>query len=132
MRIAKNLGPPLGSGPVTTTKRPRHVGILVETDDSWGRNVVEAICRFGHSSGWTVLISPRDAQGRLRLPKVWNGDGIIASLRTASSVRHVKSLNLPVVDVGIMIPKADWFGRVATDDAARAKMAFDPHYSPRA
>ncbi|EMI27292.1 xylose operon regulatory protein [Rhodopirellula europaea SH398] len=125
MRIDKNLGPPLGSGPVTTTKRPRHVGILVETDDSWGRNVVEAICRFGHSSGWTVLISPRDAQGRLRLPKVWNGDGIIASLRTASSVRHVKSLNLPVVDVGIMIPKADWFGRVATDDAARAKMAFE-------
>ncbi|WDQ16471.1 AraC family transcriptional regulator [Rhodopirellula sp. P2] len=110
---------------MTTTQRPRHVGILVETDDSWGRNVVEAVCRFGHSSGWTVLISPRDAQGRLRLPKVWNGDGIIASLRTTSSVRHVKNLQLPVVDVGIMVPKCDWFARVATDDAARGEMAFE-------
>ncbi|WP_231690796.1 AraC family transcriptional regulator [Aureliella helgolandensis] len=106
-------------------KRPQHVCILVETDDSWGRNIVEAVCRFGRSSGWTVLIAPRDSQGRLRLPKVWNGDGIIASLRTTSSVRHVKSLNLPVVDVGTMVPKYDWLARVATDDAARAKMAFE-------
>lgn len=121
----KPIDPPLESCPMTNTQRPRHVGILVETDDSWGRNVVEAICRFGHSSGWLVLISPRDSQGRPRLPKVWNGDGIIASLRSTSSVRHVKSLNLPVVDVGIMVPKCDWFARVATDDAARAKMAFE-------
>lgn len=110
---------------MTPTKRSQHVGILVETDDSWGRNVVEAVCRFGHKSGWTVLISPRDSQGRLRLPKVWNGDGIIASLRTPSSVRHVKKLNLPVVDVGIMVPQYDWLARVATDDLARGKMAFE-------
>ncbi|MCC9642428.1 XylR family transcriptional regulator [Rhodopirellula sp. JC740] len=105
--------------------RPRHVGILVETDDSWGRNVVDAVCRFAQSNGWTVLIAPRDSQGRLRLPKVWKGDGIIASLRTTSSVQHVKNWRLPVVDVGIMVPKYDWLARVATDDTARGKMAFE-------
>lgn len=110
---------------MTATKRSQHVGILVETDDSWGRKVVEAVCRSGRSNGWTVLIAPRDSQGRLRVPKVWNGDGVIASLRTTSTVRHVKSLNLPVVDVGIMVPKYDWLARVATDDAARGKMAFE-------
>jgi LacI family transcriptional regulator len=110
---------------VTNFKRPRHVGILVETDDSWGRNVVEAVCRFARANGWTVLIAPRDSQDRLRLPKVWNGDGIIASLRTASSVRHVRNLKLPIVDVGIMVPKYDWLARVATDDAARGRMAFE-------
>lgn len=113
------------STPRTTRKRNRQVGILVETDDSWGRNVVEAVCRFGHENGWTVLIGPRDSQGRLRLPRVWNGDGIVASLRTASSVRHVQSLGLPIVDVAIMRPKADWFARVVTDDDARGRMAFE-------
>lgn len=110
---------------MTKARRPRHVGILIDTDDSWGRNIVKAICVYGRSKGWTVLISPRDSQGRMRLPKVWNGDGIIASLRTASSVRHVKNLGIPVVDVGIMVPKYDWLARVATDDAARGKMAFE-------
>ena len=106
-------------------RKIRHVGILVETDDSWGRNVVEAVCRFGRAHSWTVLIGPRDTQGRVRLPRVWNGDGVIASLRTASAVRHVKSLRLPVVDVSIMAPRHDWLARVATDDDARGKMAFD-------
>ncbi|MEW4486531.1 substrate-binding domain-containing protein [Thalassoglobus sp. JC818] len=108
-----------------TSNRPKHVGILVETDDSWGRNIVEAVCRFGRGRGWTVLITPRDPQGRLRLPTVWNGDGVIASLRSEASVRHVESLELPVVDVGNMVPKHDWLARVATDDAARGVMAFD-------
>ncbi|QDU36823.1 Xylose operon regulatory protein [Maioricimonas rarisocia] len=110
---------------MAATHRPRHVGILVDTDDSWGRNIVEAVCRFGRSRGWTVLIAPRDAQGRLRLPKIWNGDGIIASLRSTSSVRHVEGLKRPVVDVGNMFPKYDWLARVATDDAARGRMAFE-------
>ncbi|QEG21893.1 AraC family transcriptional regulator [Mariniblastus fucicola] len=110
---------------MTKNKRPRHVGILVETDDSWGRNIVEAVCKFAQSNAWAVLISPRDSQGRLRLPTIWNGDGVIASLRNSPSVRHVKSLQLPVVDVGIMVPKYDWLARVATDDAARGEMAFE-------
>ncbi|TWT94693.1 AraC family transcriptional regulator [Stieleria varia] len=105
--------------------RIRQVGILVETDDSWGRNVVESVCRAARNNGWTVLIAPRDAQGRLRLPKVWKGDGIIASLRTTSLTRHVKQLKLPVVDVSAMVPKQSWFARVATDDNARARFAFD-------
>ncbi len=115
---------------MSLSKRPRHVGILVETDDSWGRNIVEAVCKFGSANGWTLLISPRDSQGRLRLPNVWNGDGVIASLKNAPSVRHVKNLRLPVVDVGIMVPKHDWLARVATDDAVRGKMAFE-HFRDR-
>ncbi len=110
------------------TRRPskkRHVGILVETDDSWGRNVVESICRFARDADWTVLIAPRDAQGRLRLPIVWNGHGVIASLRSRPTVRHVKNLRLPVVDVAMMTKKKPWHARVATDDSARAKLAFE-------
>ncbi|MFK8111233.1 MAG: substrate-binding domain-containing protein [Rubripirellula sp.] len=103
----------------------RHVGILVETDDTWGRDVVEAVCRIGQDAGWSVLIAPRDEQGRLRLPRVWAGHGVIASLRHRSMVRHLKNLKLPTVDVSLMVKDEDWFARVATDDQARAKMALD-------
>jgi LacI family transcriptional regulator len=112
-----------------TNPQERHVGLLVETDDSWGRNVVAAVCAVARNSGWTLLFGPRDDQGRLRLPKNWNGDGVIASLRTPSLVRHVMKQELPVVDVSLMVPKADWFARVATDDAARAHMAFQHLHS---
>lgn len=105
--------------------KQQQIGILVGTDDTWGRNVVESICRFAHHVGWTVLIAPRDNQGRLRIPKSWTGDGVIASLRDPQIVRHVKHLRLPVVDVAMMSEKQGWHARVATDDRARAAMALE-------
>lgn len=99
--------------------------MLVETDDTWGRNVVEAICRIGSEQGWQMLICPRDSQGRLRVPRGWIGNGVIASLRSSATVGHLKNLKLPVVDVAMMVPKRDWFARVATDDTARAAMALE-------
>lgn len=107
-----------------------HVGVLVETDDTWGRNVVESICRFGQMSQWTILISPRDSQGRLRIPRIWHGDGVIASLRNRSTIQHLKKLQVPVVDVSDTMKKETWFGRVTTDDRIRAEMAVE-HFKSR-
>ena len=49
-----------------TTARAKHlhVGVLVETEDTWGRNIVESICRFGQKEKWTILIAPRDGLGK--------------------------------------------------------------------
>jgi LacI family transcriptional regulator len=101
----------------------RLVGVLVETDDTWGRNIVEAVCRFAQGAEWSLLISPRDSQGRARLPRVWNGDGIITALRNPAMVKHVKGLKLPTVDVSTITRREDSFARVATDDQARASLA---------
>lgn len=79
-------------------KRSRHVGILLETEDAWGRNLVESICRFGQRRRWSVLIARPDPQGRVRLQQVWDGDGVIAALRNRNTIRHVQNLGLPVVD----------------------------------
>lgn len=103
----------------------RHVGILVETEDTWGRNVVESVCRFAQARQWTVLIAPRDQTGKLRLPAIWNGNGVIATLRHRSTATHLKKLGLPVVDVSGTMRKQDWFARVTTDDRERAEMALD-------
>lgn len=109
----------------------RQVAVLIETDDSWGRDVVEAIARFAHSARWSILIAPRDGQRRLRLPRGWKGNGILVSLRDRSMVRHIRNAGLPAVDVSMSFPKETWLGRVATDDAARARMAFE-HFRARA
>lgn len=94
-------------------------------DDTWGRRVVEAIAQHAHASNWNLLIGPRDVQRRLRLPRQWSGDGVIASLRDQSMARHLKQSGLPAVDVSITMPRERWLGRVATDDARRARMAFE-------
>jgi LacI family transcriptional regulator len=108
----------------------KRVAVLVETDDSWGREVVESIARFGHENHWSLLLSPRDDQHRLRLPARWNGDGAIVSLRDHALCRHVKAAGVPAVDVAIQQPDERWLGRVATDDDARAAMAFE-HFQSR-
>jgi LacI family transcriptional regulator len=111
-------------------RQGRRVAVLIETDDSWGREVVESIARYAHENHWTLLISPRDAQHRLRLPSRWKGDGAIVSLRDTAILKHVKSARVPAVDVAIQMPEERWLGRVATDDNARASMAFD-HFCSR-
>lgn len=103
----------------------RHVGVLVDTDDTWGRNIVESVCRFAQGAGWSLLLSPRDGQGRARLPRGWNGNGVIAALRTSAMVSHVKSLGLPTVDVSTVTQREKSFARVATDDQARAALALE-------
>ncbi|QDT53411.1 Xylose operon regulatory protein [Caulifigura coniformis] len=108
----------------------KRVAVLVETDDSWGREVVESIARYAHENHWTLLICPRDAQHRLRLPTRWKGDGAIVSLRDSALQRHVKAAGVPAVDVSIQMPEDRWLGRVATDDDARAAMAFE-HFQSR-
>lgn len=111
--------------------RPRkRIAVLIETDDSWGREVVRSIASYAQQENWALLIGPRDQQRRLRLPGVWKGDGVLASLRDQGMVRHLRQSGLPAVDVSNMMPQETWLGRVVTDDDARARMVFD-HFRSR-
>ena len=108
----------------------RRVAVLIETDDTWGRRVVASIANYARRHHWRLLIAPRDDQHRLRLPRRWRGDGILVSLRDRSMADHVRRSAIPAVDVSIMMPDATWIGRVATDDYARAVLAFN-HFRDR-
>ena len=105
-------------------RRNRHIAVLVETDDSWGRGFVQGIADYGEVHGpWTLLIDPRDRQGRLRLPEGWSGDGVISRLSSRAMAEHVREAGVPAVDTDIIVPSQPWLGRVVTDDAARAALA---------
>ncbi|RCS54042.1 helix-turn-helix domain-containing protein [Bremerella cremea] len=108
----------------------RRVAVLIETDDTWGRTVVRAIGKYAAENHWRLLIAPRDAQQRLRLPRNWQGDGVIAHMRTRTLVNHLRRAGLPTVDVSIMYPDEQWVGRVITDDTVRSEMALN-HFRER-
>jgi len=107
-------------------RRPvRQIAVLVETDDSWGRDVVQGIAEYAQMFGpWMLLVAPRDGQGRLRLPDGGAGHGIIARLGSPAMAEHVRSAGVPAVDTDT-IACAVWTGRVATDDAHRARLALE-------
>ena len=106
-----------------TSSPIRRVAVLIETDDTWGRSVVRAIGAYASQHRWRLLIAPRDVQQRMRLPRKWQGDGVIAHLRTRTLVNHLRRAGLPTVDVSVMFPKETWVGRVVTDDLVRTQMA---------
>lgn len=108
----------------------RSIAVLVETGDSWGRNVVEAVARFAQKARWSLVISPRDEDGRLRLPSRWKGNGAVAMLRDAVMANHLRYAQIPVVDVDVLMMQETWVGRVVTDDRVRIAMAFD-HFRSR-
>lgn len=103
----------------------RSIVVLVETYDSWGRNVVESISRFAQLARWSLVISPRDNDGRLHLPPQWNGDGVIAMLRDAAMVDHLLDAQVPVVDVDAIMQHVGGVGRVITNDNLRVSMAVE-------
>lgn len=105
-------------------RKVKRVAVLVETDDTWGRSVIRGIANWARTeSHWTLLIDPRDAHGRLRLPRGWSGDGIIVRLSNAAQAEHVRHSGVPAVDVETLMSQEAWLGRVVTDDAERARMA---------
>ncbi|QDU56521.1 AraC family transcriptional regulator [Aeoliella mucimassa] len=106
------------------------IAVLVDIDDSWGRGIVEAVARYAVGVSWQLLIAPRDSQGRLRLPKGSQLDGMIVSMREQSMLAHVKQASIPTVNVSGMFLDEPWAGHVATDDTARAKMAME-HFRSR-
>lgn len=106
--------------------KSRNVAVLIETDDSWGRTVMAGIAEYARLTGpWTMLVAPRDEQGRLRLPRGWRGDGVVVSLRDKAQTNHVRAAKVPTVDVSAVVTKEPWLARVITDDRRRAEMALE-------
>jgi LacI family transcriptional regulator len=81
----------------------RHVAVLIETDDSWGRSAVRGIPAYAISHGpWSLLVDLRATQGGMLLPRGWQGNGVIAVIARIGSRRLLDQLRgkgVRVVDV---------------------------------
>ncbi|MCA9234428.1 MAG: DNA-binding transcriptional regulator [Planctomycetales bacterium] len=113
------------------TNRILQIVVLVELDNSWGRNVVQGVGDFATNFGpWNLLIDPRDYSEGRSLPESWQGDGVIARISTPIHLEKLTSTGLPVVNVDDLFPDAPGMGYVLTDEAARAEMALG-HFQQR-
>lgn len=113
------------------SENQRQVVVLIDPSDSWGRSVIRGIfAAVNQRHRWNLLIAPRDDEWRLRVPRRWKGDGIIAAIRDPKTAEHVRSLQLPTVNVSSWTTSGASWHWVSTDDDRRAKMAF-AHFRER-
>ncbi|MEO0529976.1 MAG: DNA-binding transcriptional regulator [Planctomycetota bacterium] len=117
------------------------VAVLVETDSSWGRNLLRGIASFAQKFGpWNLLFEPHERSPGWALPDAWRADGVIARIATPLVLRQLQDRGVPTVDVGDHFVGADGVDSVLTDAAAWAKLALDhfrakgfvhfAHYAP--
>lgn len=111
--------------------RPLEIAVLVETDNSWGRSVVQGVADFASKFGpWNLLVDPRDYSQRWALPDRWRGDGIIARISTPPQLEEITKTALPTVNVDDVFVELPDIGQVLTDEVERARLAFE-HFRER-
>ncbi|GAA4421169.1 DNA-binding transcriptional regulator [Bremerella cremea] len=102
------------------------IAVLVETETSWGREVIRGIAKYAQKhASWHLLIDPRDNEQRPALPDGWQGKGVIARLSSRQQVEQIRRRRLPAVDVDDVYESITGIGRVNTDEDARAEFALD-------
>lgn len=115
------------SGRATAPSRRvvRRVAVLVDTSTTWGRRILRGVHLYCREHGsWEIFVEPRGQLERLRLPRGWAGDGVIARISNAALAEELQATRLPVVNVsGIKLEAFDVFPRVTTDLVASGKMA---------
>jgi LacI family transcriptional regulator len=106
--------------------RVRQVAVLIETESSWGGQVIRGIAHFAEKHAhWHLLIDPRDHEQRSAIPDGWRGDGIIARISSRFQMDQFREKRLPVVNVDDVYDRLDGVGTVLTDEAARARLAVE-------
>ena len=103
---------------------PTRIAVLVDTSSAWGRRLIHGVLAHEKMHGpWDVWIEPRGQKEQLRLPKGWNGDGIIARVSSRAIADKLSKARVPVVNVsGIRVKGID-LPRVCTNNDKYAQLA---------
>jgi LacI family transcriptional regulator len=112
-------------------KLPRRVALLIDTSTSWGRRLIQGINSYATQHGnWQFFVEARGMDERLRLPKDWEGNGIIARVSSAAMADELLKSGLPVVNIsGTNVPQAK-FPTITTDQQLLATAAVE-HFVER-
>ena len=102
------------------------VAIFIETSKTFGREILQGISSYSRTHGpWSVYIDEWGPE--TSLPdwlNDWEGDGIIARIRSRQMAERLSAANIPVVDTLQQIPNLGLPG-VYSDDTALARIAFE-------
>ncbi|TWT35635.1 Xylose operon regulatory protein [Posidoniimonas corsicana] len=102
------------------------VGVLIESDTAWGRDLLRGVASYADKFGpWNLLIEPHHSPATRTIPPAWRADGLIARISTPLQFQRLVSQGAPVVDVGDFYTEADETDSVITDFRAWAESAVD-------
>ncbi len=102
----------------------RKVALLVETSNSYGRELLHGVRAWGREQhAWSMRLSEHGrGAGLPPWLKAWRGDGIIARVDNAVIAAALRRCRAPVVDVSAALA-TPVFPRVVTDGAAATRLA---------
>lgn len=108
--------------------RPPKVALLMETSTEFGRGVLRGVFRYARLHGpWSIYVSPGHFLRALPTGKSWDGDGIIARIRSAAMAKTIHKTGLPVVASSLNeLPNPQPMGgfcEIRTDPTAIARLA---------
>lgn len=102
----------------------KRVAILIETSTTWGAELVAGIAEYARQHGkWSMFVEPRGRYERLRLPRDWRGDGIIARVTHPLLGEDLKASRLPAVNVSWIRLRDLAIPQVTADEVAVGKLA---------
>lgn len=100
------------------------IAVLVDTSSAWGRRLIQGVLTYAKVHGpWDVWIEPRGQKESPRLPRGWNGDGIIARVSTKTIADKLSKFKVPIVNVSGIRIQGVRFPRVCTDNVKFAEVA---------
>lgn len=109
---------------VAGVKPPPKVALLIETSNSYARELLQGVRAWVREKGpWLLRLTE---QGRgAAVPswlRGWDGNGVIARVENGRIARALRATRLPVIDVSAALPRLV-FPRVATDARVAAQLA---------
>lgn len=103
----------------------RSIAVLWGPEGTWSIDAIQGVAEFAKLHGnWRMLFAPRDQQLRLRPPRGWKGDGILARLHTRQDRVRCLKYGIPVVDLETIVntPYHRRLGNVITNDEVRCQI----------
>ncbi|WP_339735098.1 XylR family transcriptional regulator [uncultured Gimesia sp.] len=102
------------------------VAIFIETSKTFGRGIIQGISTYSRTHGpWSIFIDEwGPATSIPAWMKQWEGDGIIARVRSQQMCERLQQSGVPIVDTIHQVPGLNLPG-VYSDDTAIAQMAFE-------
>lgn len=104
--------------------QPLRVALLVDTSTGWSSQVIQGVGQYVRQhTRWLLFIEPRGALERLRVPRHWQVDGIIARVTDRSLAGDLRRRQVPVVNVSWSRPGRYHFPQVVPDQQAVGRLA---------
>jgi LacI family transcriptional regulator len=96
---------------------PRKIALLIDTATGYSSEVIQGIAQYAREhEPWELLIQPRGARERKRMPRHWRPEGVIARVTHRALARDLKRLDVPIVNVSRSSPPGFRFPQVAIDE----------------